>query len=289
MTREHLMIVMAGDKSVHENNIKGNRNFDVWVVYYGNDDDVARRYSETADRFWRAKGMKVELLRDIIVRDLHFRQNFDFTCYKYVFMPDDDIIFDGVDAVNAFLDACTATGADCAQPAISNNYWSHVSTQKVDQIAAHSVNWIEIMMPAYRSDLFQNAFIPVVHQLDFLVSGFGIEIMVQKLCETHRRRPTKNLILDSHAVVHSRPVGTNKAIHARGELEAFFIPQRQWMFGMKTLREFKSLEEAAAFVPSDYKEIFFEKAVVEEGISKYKPLIDLNIMRRSITSKFGVR
>ena len=47
-----LVIVMAGNGSLHVEYAE-NRNFDLWVIYYGDDDEVAARYAASADRLWR--------------------------------------------------------------------------------------------------------------------------------------------------------------------------------------------------------------------------------------------
>ena len=62
MSPRDLVVVMAGNGSLHVEYAE-NRNFDLWVIYYGDDDAVAARYAASADRLWRRKGMKIHLAR----------------------------------------------------------------------------------------------------------------------------------------------------------------------------------------------------------------------------------
>jgi hypothetical protein len=114
----NLVIVMAGDASLHEA-YAADRDFELWVCYWGSDAGVAARYRETCNRFFALKGQKWALVRDLgrLARDQDLPP---FADYDYVFLPDDDIAFPGnaADITNAFQLA-REIGADCFQPAIA--------------------------------------------------------------------------------------------------------------------------------------------------------------------------
>ena len=83
----NLVIVCAGDQSQHQR-FADSRNFDLWVIYYGQSDAVFEDYQRTADRIFRLRGLKWALLRSLI--DLHLAgKNSPFGAYRYIFLPDD--------------------------------------------------------------------------------------------------------------------------------------------------------------------------------------------------------
>ncbi|MFZ0594546.1 MAG: hypothetical protein WAM39_29085, partial [Bryobacteraceae bacterium] len=92
-TRRNLVIVPAGDKSLHIEYANTYREFDLWVIYFGSDKAVQDSFSKSADRLIAIKGMKLELIRKIFVEGVLFERSYDLSKYKYIMFPDDDIHF----------------------------------------------------------------------------------------------------------------------------------------------------------------------------------------------------
>jgi len=223
--KRDLIVVMAGDKSLHPNWASA-RSFDLWVIYYGDSDEIAGRYEADCDRFWREKGLKIELIRKVLLEKVYFGERFDFGQYRYVFLPDDDIAFEeGADAVHALLDAAERLDADAFQPAVKNEYVSFAATRVLEGAYCHRVNWVENMMPGYRSEVFAKAFLAAVHALEFSKSGWGIEVVAAKIAEAVTGRGLRAYVMDAHAAVHTRPVGQNSKVHEVGRDEEFLVPQ----------------------------------------------------------------
>ena len=221
-----LVIVMAGDNSLHEK-IAEDREYDLWIVYYGGSDDVAARYEASCDRLWRLKGLKIELIRSLLLEHLHFGQAFDFAGrYRYVFLPDDDIDFPGgTGDVHDLFEHAARLQADSFQPAISNDNVSFGETRQIPGAFCHRVSWVENMMPAYTGELFVHAFLAGVHALDFLRSGWGLESVAMKLGEARLGRGLRTFVIDVTPVVHTRPVGRNSVVHEVGWDERLLLPQ----------------------------------------------------------------
>ena len=64
---KYLAIVCAGNDSLHE---KGGwhhwpRNFDLCVIYFGDDSEIAKRYEAGCDFFFRHKGPKWRILHKV--------------------------------------------------------------------------------------------------------------------------------------------------------------------------------------------------------------------------------
>lgn len=263
-----LVIVMAGDSSLHVEYAE-NRSFDLWVIYYGDDDEVAARYAATADRLWRRKGMKVHLARTVLVEELWFGERFDFRQYRRILLPDDDIRFEGGTAglEKVFADA-EAVNAEVFQPAIANEYYSidWEPTLKEAGAFCRRTNLVEIMMPGYRGELFVPSFLSAIHALEYMTSGWGLEVIVMKLGEAHLGRGLRTFVLDEAAAVHTRPIGSNPAIHAAGWDEAFLIPQLHTN-RMRTLAVYASAAEARADTAPD------AEALSRPNPDKMKPLM----------------
>jgi hypothetical protein len=223
--KRDLVVVMAGDRSLHER-IAGERNFDLWVIYYGDSDEVAQRYSAGCDRFWRRKGLKIDLVRQVLLEEVCFGEGCDYSQFRYVFLPDDDIQFEGGAAdVHRFFAMGEELEADIFQPAVKNEFVSFAATRQMAGAVCHHVNWVENMMPAYRADLFRTAFLGGLHALEYLKSGWGLEIIATKLAEVMLGRGVRSYVIDACPAVHTRPVGNNGVVHEIGRDEEFLLPQ----------------------------------------------------------------
>lgn len=240
-----LVVVMAGDQSLHPSWSEG-RDFDLWVVYYGDSPEVAEAYKAGCDRFWTRKGLKIELIRSVLLEQVRFEEKFDFTRYRYVFLPDDDIRFEGgASAIRDLFATAESLSADMFQPAVKNDLVSFAATRVMDGAVCHAVNWVENMMPGYRSDLFVSAYLGGVHALEYMKSGWGSELVAAKLAEAHLGRGVRAYVIDSCPAVHTRPVGSNSRVHEVGRDEGFLVPQLDYN-PLQTLFGFRTFEAAKA-------------------------------------------
>jgi hypothetical protein len=237
--------VMAGDRSLHEA-LVAERAYDLWVIYYGDSDEVATRYAAGCDRFWRRKGLKVDLCRQVLLEEVCLGEGFDYSPYRYVFLPDDDIQFEaGAADVHRLFDLADELEADIFQPAVKNEYVSFQATRQMPGAVCHHVTWVENMMPAYRSDLFRSAFLGGIHALEYLKSGWGLEIIAIKLAEVALGRGVRSYVIDACPAVHTRPVGGNGVVHEIGRDEEFLLPQLT-VNQLRTQVGFRTVEAAKA-------------------------------------------
>jgi|GEM_PF-5710197 hypothetical protein len=225
---KNLVIVMAGDKSLHRLYAQ-NKSFELWVIYYGDNDVIFEEYKSTADRVWRAKGLKIELIRRVLLEQLYFAEKFDFEAYDFILLPDDDIEFVGAaDDISRLFEICAQIKADVFQPAILNDFVSLAweSTKAIPGAFCHSTNIVEIMMHGFSGAAFTHAYLPAIHTMDFIRSGWGIEPIWKKIGEAHFRRSLNTFVIDAVSALHTKPIGGGSAeIHAIGVMEAVFVPQ----------------------------------------------------------------
>ncbi|MFT4091889.1 MAG: hypothetical protein QM645_14260 [Asticcacaulis sp.] len=244
----NLVIVMAGDRSLHHE-IASSRDYELWTIYYGDDDGVYDTYRQFSDRSWRAKGLKVELVRRVLLEQLHFTREVRFEDYDYIFMPDDDIRFPaGAADVSRLFEVCAQIGADVFQPAISNEFYSKAweSTRLIEGAACHRVNIVEVMMHGFSGKAFVHGYLSAIHSMQFMKSGWGVEPVSMKAAEVALNRQLKTFVIDAVPAIHTRPIGGGAPhIHALGNAEAALLPQIH-VNRMRTLKVFDTLEAAAA-------------------------------------------
>ncbi|MBZ0089422.1 MAG: hypothetical protein K8H90_03480 [Thermoanaerobaculia bacterium] len=219
----NLVIVMAGDESLHERYAAG-RDFELWVCYYGEDAAVAERYRQGSDRFFAGKGYKWTLVSEVgrLAREQGLPPMSD---YGYVFLPDDDIDFPGgAVALSEAFALARQIGADSFQPAIANDYVSWQVTRQVAGASCRATNIVEIMAPAYSGEVFEKAVLPILHVHPHLEAGWGLEPLIARLAEALLHRPPRTFVLDATPAIHTRPVSTGSRLHRLGRAEKFALP-----------------------------------------------------------------
>ena len=66
---KNLIISAVGDESLHGEWMAGSANFDLCLIYYGNNNEVATNYAQQSTYFLRAAGMKYHLLSNWITNN----------------------------------------------------------------------------------------------------------------------------------------------------------------------------------------------------------------------------
>jgi hypothetical protein len=244
----NLVVVMAGDRSLH-GAYSAHRDFVLWTIYYGDSDETFERYRSISDRIWRKKGLKIELVRRILLEELHFREKFDFSAFDFVFLPDDDIRFPkGTADISRLFAMCRELKADVFQPSIANEFVSEGwdPTCLMPGAVCHRTNIVEIMMHGFSGRAFVKAYLPAIHAMQFIKSGWGIEPIWMKIGEAVFQRPLRTFVIDAVPAIHTRPIGSGSAkIHAIGLAEAHFVPLIE-ANRIHTLATFAKMEDASA-------------------------------------------
>jgi hypothetical protein len=114
MSKRHLVIVHAGDASLHPQWLAtgGSRNWDLVVAYHG---DKPQRYPQSVAGalLVKAPGAKWPALSGVL-RDLGEA----LRSYDYVWLPDDDLVA-ACDDINRMFDLMAALDLQLAQPSLS--------------------------------------------------------------------------------------------------------------------------------------------------------------------------
>jgi hypothetical protein len=247
--RQNLLIVCAGDNSLHTVWHKHRESFDILTIYYGANSEISEAYRKISDLFFSAKGLKIELARNILLNHLLFEESFRFGDYEQIWFPDDDLKFSaGDEQIETIFKLAQMSRADVFQPAIANENYSPAweATRLINGLFAHRTNIVEVMAHGFSGDTFEKCYLGAIHVCDFMKSGWGIEPLWMKIGEAMYRRSLRTYVLDACSVIHTRPVGSGKSIvHKLGSYEATYIPQI-YTNRMKTLSTYTDLTSLEA-------------------------------------------
>ena len=239
----NLVIVPAGDHSLHPHFAR-HRDFDLWVLYWGDDAKVEAAYAETADKLIKLKGYKWELLRKATPQLLSAADRWQDGRILFV---DDDILFEnGSRDISDFFRIAEEIGSDTAQPAISNDNYSWPLTRKIDGCFCHATNVVEAMMPAYSHEIFYKVVLPGLYALPHVRFGWCFEYFVQRFSEIILRRAVRTFVIDAIPVIHTRPPGTGSSPQSLGWNEAFLYPGLN-RFEQCIFEKFENSAEAAQY------------------------------------------
>ena len=193
-SRPNLVIVRAGDGSLHPNWLNGpgeERNWDLIVSYFGNDPDKFR------DGDWvriDRKGPKIPPLYELLSarRDLIDK-------YGYIWLPDDDLACT-CEQINRMFEICHAEKLDLAQPSLSHDsYFALAVTLHNSCFRLRYTSFVELMAPCYSAPAMSR----LLESFAESTSGYGLEeLWVQLLGEE-----AAIAIIDAVQIRHTRPMG----------------------------------------------------------------------------------
>jgi hypothetical protein len=193
--RRNLIIVRAGDESLHEHWLDGRRarNFELFVSYYG---ERSNAFAERADEYEARSGMKWPRLYEL------WRLRRDWLLgYDAIWFPDDDLLSD-CDNISTMFELFHEHGLCLAQPALARgSFVAHPITARVEQAKLRFTNFVEVMCPIFGRE----ALARLAHTFRESVSGWGLDFVWPHLLKYPARQIA---ILDATPVVHTRARGS---------------------------------------------------------------------------------
>lgn len=182
-----LVISAVGDSSLHKEWISSNKNFDLALVYYG---DQKEKYKKDADYYLESKGYKWHLISEIYEKFEH-----EFSKYDFIWCPDDDVSA-SPDTLNQMFSYCESKSLNLAQPSLSSDsFYDMPITLNKFNLEFRYTNVVEQMAPVFSLDVFKKL------KSTFLEtkSGWGLDWVWPKILEY------KNCgIIDLVQVKHTR-------------------------------------------------------------------------------------
>ncbi len=141
---KYLVFTSAGDNSSLNCWLAGNRNFDLWVSYYGEEED---RYKDISDYYITKKGGKFPGIHYIYQ---HWKEILDH--YSAILVTDDDIIISGAD-ISRLFKIQKKYNLWLLQPSFDpQGKVSHFITRQNPDTYMRYVNFIEMTCPLFRKD-----------------------------------------------------------------------------------------------------------------------------------------
>ena len=196
MKRRGLMIVRAGDRSLHPHWLRGSgdRNWDLHISYFGKETNpYSDRPSDVSLSF--ETGPKFPGISSCL-EELKGRIN----DYEYIGFPDDDI-YASKEVWNNFLNITILHKPLVSQPAIHpNSFIGHWWLVQRPQFALRWVNFVEVMTPFFSREALYRA----APDFNANKSGWGLDWYWPHLFNADSRTMC---IVDAAPVLHTREFG----------------------------------------------------------------------------------
>jgi hypothetical protein len=189
--QKNLVYTCAGDRSNILGWLKGKRNFDLWVTYYG---DRAGRYNEIAEFYNTHKGKKFPNLHHVYERWPHVLGQ-----YEAVFVVDDDIIMTGSEISHLF-EIRSHYDLWLLQPAFHpKGKISHPITRVTPWYFMRYTNFVEVTCPLFKKDKLDE-FMAIYNPAKLV--GWGIDWWFLEILGPHLQG--KVAVVDAVSCVNPR-------------------------------------------------------------------------------------
>lgn len=205
--RPNLVIVRAGDQSLHEGWLAGaqDRTWDLVVSYFGDDPD---RYRVDDVVRLDCKGAKWPVLHQLVTVDLAE----EIAGYDHVWFPDDDLETDA-ESIEKFFDICRRYALSLAQPALTeDSFHVHEVTLVDRRFGLRYTDFVEIMAPCFSREFLARC----APEFGATHTGWGLDFYWPTLAEHSR----EIAVVDAVTMRHTRKVGgPNVAEVRRGGID----------------------------------------------------------------------
>jgi hypothetical protein len=193
--KKYLVISTVGDESLHHEWIQDNPMFDLVLIYYRNNEDIAKTYSKQTPHVYMAKGEKYHLLKSLIESSPEF-----ISQYSYIWLPDNDVSI-STENINKMFEIAEQYDLYLAQPSMKG-YVSHQITLPQPGNLLRYTNFVEVLAPLMNLEtlmLCKDTF-------DENYSGWGYDFLWPYLLNYPK---DKIAIIDNIVMTHTKPVGTD--------------------------------------------------------------------------------
>lgn len=192
---KNLIISAVGDKSLHEKWI-GSNNIDLFLIYYGDDEENAKRYKDQSTYFIQMKTLsKYDFLKNIIIDNYIIMQQ-----YNYIWLPDDDLDINFLE-IEKMFEIMKRYDLWIAQPSVINNVNLPI-TASVKDSDMRFTNFVETMAPAFKRETMMYL-CPTFGMTQFM---WGVENIWTALLGTPKN---KIAIIDSITMDHTKLGGSD--------------------------------------------------------------------------------
>ena len=165
--KKNLIFSSIGDVAQLPNWIGSDQNYDIWITYYGDDENKYNHYKQYAQFIKKSKGSKFQNF-NLIWKDFHSELN----KYERFFILDDDIIFDSYKDINKMFNFARDESTWICGPTFKPlGKISHVLTQTDKSASFRYVNFVDVNTPLF-SNFAINKF---MKHYDKSLIGWGLD------------------------------------------------------------------------------------------------------------------
>lgn len=213
---KNLIISAVGDDSLHKEWIAGQPDFDLCLLYYGTNPDIAKEYASHSAYFMQARGMKYHLVKSFI--DAHLAE---IGQYNYIWLPDNDVSI-STDQINALFKIAQEKALQLCQPAMSG-YISHPITEPNPTAVLRFTNFVEVLAPL----MSLQTLLQLKNTFDLNYSGWGYDYLWPFLLGYPK---DKIAIIDAIIMRHTKPIGADYSRfpkHPKKEMKEILKPYKK--------------------------------------------------------------
>ena len=189
----NLVISTVGDKSLHKEWLQGEKIFDLVLLYYGDDEKIAKSYYDDTPYVYMAKGFKWWLIKSFIQSHPSFMEKYD-----YIWFPDDDVKIT-TQEINDLFKIAKEYDLWLCQPSMKG-YTSHYITAQEINSKLRYTNFIEVLAPMMNYETVYK----LLPTFDANYSSWGYEVTWDSILGQPKN---KIAIIDSIVMEHTKPVG----------------------------------------------------------------------------------
>jgi len=190
-----LIICAAGDDSLHTEWFSEEKKYDLFIIYYGNDESISENFKKNSDFFVEKKGEKFYMVFDIA-------KEFESVIneYDYIWVPDCDLSI-GVNELNEFFDISKKYDLYLSQPC-QGGHISHLITMRENGCLLRFTSFVEIIAPLFKREIFYE----LMFTFNMTYSSAALDFIWPKILGYPK---DKIAIIDKIQMIHTKPVGSN--------------------------------------------------------------------------------
>jgi len=191
-TKKTIVICCVGDDSLHTEWYSDKKNYDLFVVYYGNNSDISLEFKKKSDFFIQKKGEKFNLAYDIISDNKILFDN-----YEYVWIPDCDMEI-SVNEINEFFEISKNFDLYLSQPC-QGGHVSHLITMQHPGNLLRFTSFVEISAPLFKIDILYT----LLPTFNLTRSAAALDFIWPKILGYPK---DKIAIIDKIIMIHTKPI-----------------------------------------------------------------------------------
>jgi len=166
--------------------INDNMNYDIYIIYYGNDKNIYDKYKNKVKYIEKRKGSKFQNFK-------YFYDKYPDIIDKYerFFILDDDIIMNVDDINNMFMISKKYNLDICGPSFLTSGKISHSITIQNENLLLSYTNFVEVNVPLFSASALHK----LMKVLDYSLIGFGIDYLYIWCNGLHKKK--------AYAIIHS--------------------------------------------------------------------------------------